>query len=90
MDKWLREVLWDARLPGSEDEQRFEIHRTKGRLVFEDGSVKLLQGVREIFELIDLDAEESANDTAGEGKIILIGRNVAGIDFKQSFDEFVG
>lgn len=93
VDKWLREILWDARLPGSDADQKFEIHRSKGRLVFKDGSVKLLQGVREIFELIDIQEEGDDGDrkaTVGDGKIIFIGRNVAGVDFKKSFDGFVG
>lgn len=58
----------------------FEIHRSKGRLVFDNGDVKLLQGVREIFELID--APEGADVSSTEGKIILIGRGVKDVDFE--------
>lgn len=61
----------------------FEIHRSKGRLAFINGDVKLLQGVREIFELID--APNGANISSTEGKIILIGRGVKDIDFESDF-----
>lgn len=60
----------------------FEIHRSKGRLVFSNGDVKLLQGVREIFELID--APNGADISLKEGKIILIGRGVKDIDFESN------
>lgn len=43
-----------------------------------DGSVKLLQGVREVFELLDsADTSGAAReDGGGEGKIVLIGRDI--------------
>ncbi|RFU78749.1 hypothetical protein TARUN_3455 [Trichoderma arundinaceum] len=71
VDRWLRAVLWDHRLPATESTTEFEIHRSKGRLVFNNGDVKLLQGVREIFELID--APDGAEISSTGGKIILIG-----------------
>lgn len=45
--------------------------------------MKLLQGVREIFELID--APAGADISSTEGKIILIGRGVKDIDFESDF-----
>ena len=83
VDKWLRQVLWENELPGNDEAQKFEIHRSKGRLVFDNGDLKMLQGVREIFELID--APFSDEPTPTSGKIIFIGRHVAGVDFEQSF-----
>ncbi|KAL7938139.1 CobW/HypB/UreG [Trichoderma chlorosporum] len=83
VDRWLRTVLWDHKLPGAESAVEFEIHRSKGRLVFNNGVVKLLQGVREIFELID--APDGADVSSTEGKIILIGRGVKDIDFESNF-----
>ncbi|KAL9488486.1 hypothetical protein ACSS6W_000763 [Trichoderma asperelloides] len=74
VDRWLRAVLWDHKLPDAENASEFEIHRSKGRLVFKNGNVKLLQGVREIFEIMD--APNGAEITSTEGKIILIGRGV--------------
>ncbi len=40
----------------------------------------MLQGVREVFELVDL---EQANMDMG-GKIVLIGRGIGGLDFEGS------
>ena len=47
----------------------------------------MLQGVREVFEIVDLDpppasAESDANQ--GHGKIVFIGRGIAELDFKGS------
>ena len=82
MDRWLRSVLWDHKLPESAQEDEFEIHRSKGRLVFEGESMKMLQGVREVFELID--APKSSEAIPADGKIILIGRRLKPIDFSGS------
>ncbi|KAM0261655.1 hypothetical protein ACHAQJ_002106 [Trichoderma viride] len=87
VDRWLRAVLWDHKLPATEDAVEFEIHRSKGRLVFKNGDVKLLQGVREIFELID--APNGAEIFSTEGKIILIGRGVQGVDFESNFRQTI-
>ncbi|KAI5463351.1 CobW/HypB/UreG, nucleotide-binding domain-containing protein [Mariannaea sp. PMI_226] len=53
VDRWLRAVLWDSKLPDTEEAATFEIHRSKGRLVLDSGEVKILQGVREVFEIVD-------------------------------------
>lgn len=87
VDKWLRQVLWENELPGTDEAQKFEIHRCKGRLIFDNGEIKMLQGVREIFELID--APTSDEPTPASGKIIFIGRHVAGVGFEQSFRSLV-
>lgn len=87
VDRWLRAVLWDHKLPGTEKDVEFEIHRSKGRLAFKNGDVKLLQGVREIFEIMD--APNGAEITSTEGKIILIGRGVQGIDFESSLRQTI-
>ncbi|KAI8287968.1 hypothetical protein K4K60_011720 [Colletotrichum sp. SAR11_57] len=84
VDKWLRKILWDRRLPG-DDKTVLEVHRAKGRLVFENGDVKLMQGVREIFEI--LDSPDQTREAVGEGKIILIGRYLQGVDFEKSLLE---
>ena len=47
----------------------------------------MLQGVREIFELID--APESDEPAPEAGKIIFIGRHLAGVDFEKSFRSMV-
>ena len=91
LDAWLRSVLWDShlplppeasdgRLPSAKDSppSEFEIHRTKGLLHLSDGSRKVIQGVREIFEIRDLPVEEESDSSGGNamGKIVLIGRGL--------------
>ncbi|KAK6431982.1 hypothetical protein LTR95_011849 [Oleoguttula sp. CCFEE 5521] len=82
LDKWLRAVLWDSRLPGHENITGWEMHRTKGRVGTTDGNVKMLQGVREIFDLID----DPEGDAAEEGsRIVFIGKHVGGSEIVESF-----
>ncbi|KAK5696243.1 hypothetical protein LTR17_024378 [Elasticomyces elasticus] len=88
LDAWLRAVLWSRELPGStSDTEDWDIHRVKGRLSMTDGKLKMLQGVREIFELID---GASAESSPSEGKIVMIGRNIGSQTtlsaFQQSLD----
>lgn len=85
VDRWLRSVLWDNKLPEVDETGNFEIHRSKGRLVLEDGSVKIMQGVREVFEINDAPNDDSEGPL--QGKIILIGRNVADVGFEESFKQ---
>ncbi|PNY29362.1 COBW domain-containing protein 1 [Tolypocladium capitatum] len=89
VDRWLRSVLWDNKLPCAEGEGEsdFEIHRSKGRLVFQNGDVKMLQGVREVFELIE--ARGGQETQAAEGKMVFIGRRVADVDFEGSLKQTI-
>lgn len=87
MDAWLRSVLWDNVLPGhdagaKETALPFEMHRLKGRLVLEDGSEKMVQGVRELFEIFDNEA--SSSSSLAKGKMVLIGRHLTEFDFQAS------
>ena len=55
-----------------------------------DGRTKMLQGVREIFELIDgADVQEDAHAESEEqgGRIVIIGRNVGGESIASTFQE---
>ena len=89
LDAWLRSVLWESTLPlpdsvqSSSELPSYEIHRTKGRIHLNDGSVKLLQGVREIFEFIDHPGNSTASKAVAEGKanlakgkLVFIGRGL--------------
>ncbi|OIW32402.1 cobW-domain-containing protein [Coniochaeta ligniaria NRRL 30616] len=85
IDEWLRMVLWEYMLPGetaAQDGPLFEIHRLKGRLVLEDGKQKMIQGVRELFDIID--NPSSGTSEPGQGKMILIGRHLEEFDFQRS------
>lgn len=86
LDEWLRSVLWESRLPhfGSNAPRDWEIHRIKGRMPLQDGGLKMLQGVREIFELVDGVSNQSPADV---GKIVLIGRNIGGKDSLAAFQK---
>lgn len=91
LDLWLRAALWDRKLLGFEhDQATWEIYRIKGRIVLKDGTVKVLQGVREIFELVDGKHDTESADSES-GKIVLIGRNIAsqntGAMFRRSLDD---
>jgi G3E family GTPase len=98
LDSWLRSVLWDAKLPGQEtsntptaksERQIFEIYRLKGRVPLSDGEVKIVQGVREVFEITDA-REQRKNAAMGaastdQGKLVFIGRNIAGLTLQASY-----
>ncbi|KAK5167074.1 uncharacterized protein LTR77_007804 [Saxophila tyrrhenica] len=79
LDAWLRKVLWEGQLLGSGEESEWEIHRLKGRVALKGGRVKMLQGVREIFEMIDAaDTSSAPSDEVEEaGRIVIIGRNIS-------------
>ncbi|KJY00826.1 cobw domain-containing protein [Zymoseptoria brevis] len=89
LDAWLRKVLWESELPHVQDDSNkgWEIHRSKGRIPLVSGGVKMLQGVREIFEVMDGAAGTEENDV---GKVVLIGRNIGGKErvdiFQKSLD----
>ncbi|KAF2201080.1 CobW domain-containing protein [Delitschia confertaspora ATCC 74209] len=94
LDAWLRSVLWESDLPlHSPTTLEFEIHRSKGRFVLTNGSVKLLQGVREIFEFIDHrdsakgGGEENAQGGGREtGKLVFIGKGL-NEELRELFEE---
>ncbi|RCI09771.1 hypothetical protein L249_4056 [Ophiocordyceps polyrhachis-furcata BCC 54312] len=76
VDAWLRELLWENRVPGSQGAGDFEIHRSKGRIVLESGEARMLQGVREVFELTE--PPDGGESQPAEGKMIFIGRQLTG------------
>ncbi|ETS82787.1 hypothetical protein PFICI_04663 [Pestalotiopsis fici W106-1] len=86
LDGWLRSVLWEGQLPSAGPDQStpLEIHRLKARLRITSGEVKIVQGVREIFEIFDAPTT-SLSETAGSpGKIVLIGRQLQASELEQS------
>ncbi|KUJ10300.1 cobW-domain-containing protein [Mollisia scopiformis] len=96
LDAWLRSVLWDSELPGStsgstSEDKKIEIHRLKARIPLSNGEVKLVQGVREIFEI--LDAPNSTTDSNAsdnlQGKMVLIGRHILHVSFEESLRNMI-
>jgi G3E family GTPase len=97
IDTWLRSILWESHLPEADidipsDVQRggklFEIYRLKGSLSMDDGTIKFVQGVREIFEIKDA-PRQSADALAKKGKLVLIGRNIERTRFRDSFSNAI-
>ncbi|KAM7204492.1 CobW/HypB/UreG, nucleotide-binding domain containing protein [Naviculisporaceae sp. PSN 640] len=86
IDAWLRSVLWENILPGHSGTEAppFEIHRLKGRLLLTNGDQKMVQGVREVFEIFDNAKSETGEDErAAGGKMVLIGRFLNDYDFEK-------
>lgn len=69
-----------------DDDPKFEIYRAKARLPLTDGTVKMLQGVRDVFEIKDSEerAEES-KEGAKETKVVIIGRDLRSLDLEASY-----
>lgn len=75
------------------ESQSFEIYRLKARIPLAGGAVKIVQGVREVFEISD---SPSITKTAAigspltdQGKIVFIGRNITGLPFEGSYFSIV-
>jgi Cobalamin synthesis protein cobW C-terminal domain len=94
----LRSLLWDAKLPGigtanlspmQDQLESFEIYRLKARLPLDDGAVKIVQGVREVFEISDAPehGKVAGNGSAltDQGKLVFIGRNITGLALEASY-----
>ena len=71
LEAWLQLVLWDDGQP-----KPYEVHRTKGYVPINDGTARVIQGVREIFEIIEVDRRNDGGELDNEGKIVFIGRNL--------------
>ncbi|RKF55078.1 COBW domain-containing protein 1 [Erysiphe neolycopersici] len=96
IDEWLRSVLWESSLPSLASDpsdtlslsQSFEIHRLKAKLVLSSNDVKIIQGVRDVFDIIDAPLNPSyvpKETEKNKGKIVLIGRGLIHSHFQSSF-----
>ena len=71
---------------------QFSVHRTKGRIITTGLGVKMIQGVREVFEVVDLEAtktlpsQQPGQARSHGGKVILIGRGLQSEVFQGSLD----
>ncbi|CRG86936.1 COBW domain-containing protein 6 [Talaromyces islandicus] len=88
VDEWLRSVLWESILPVAPGEETpvpdFEIHRLKGILALTDGSFKVIQAVRDVFEIrdsVNRERQQDDEEAPDHCKIVVIGR-----DLGQSMD----
>lgn len=97
VDAWLRSVLWDSALPAVEHLSEspptdFDIHRLKGIVVLDDGSSKIIQAVRDVFEIRDSEpkAESNGDGSKPQCKIVLIGRGLGNVQpWKSNFEAFM-
>jgi hypothetical protein len=73
--------------------QNFEIYRLKARIPLDDGAVKIVQGVREVFEISDAPWNTKAatigSPLTDQGKLVFIGRNIAGLPLEASYFSIV-
>lgn len=101
LDAWLRSILWESTLPppgvqpspSETKPQGFEIHRLKGRILLNDGTQKMIQGVREVFEILDADklpVDEDEVKSVAQGKIVLIGRGLGDLSWEASLRNSLG
>ncbi|KAI4123063.1 MAG: hypothetical protein LQ338_005459 [Usnochroma carphineum] len=94
LESWLRSVLWESVLPPSEgvgvEAGAFTVHRTKGQIPVSDGRVLMIQGVRDVFEIIDKSVpgdvhhDMADGNSNVQGKIVLIGKLLRGLPFQES------
>lgn len=73
-------------------EQGFTIHRVKGQIAVSDGSSILIQGVRDVFEMIDQGVEGRGSESVEKrtGKIVLIGKGLVGLPFQENLLDSLG
>jgi hypothetical protein len=91
VDAWLRSVLWENVLPGHKptDGPAYDIHRLKGRFFEKDGGEKIIQGVREIFDIFESPLKQPDTEIPRAGKMVLIGRHLDSFDFRKSLEDAV-
>ena len=81
LDQWIRTLLWEGNLLGiGSSHQRISVHRTKGRIVAENGEEWILQGVGEVYEMKKIG--EMATEL--QSKIVLIGEGLQAETIKKS------
>ena len=96
LDMWLQKVLWETEFPHphieteKEPDPVFQIHRLKGLIYLESGEIKMIQGVREVFEIGE--TKKTANDAMQaqhQSKMVLIGKGLEGLPWEDSLKSFV-
>ncbi|KAH9942912.1 cobW-domain-containing protein [Amylocystis lapponica] len=79
LDEWIRTVLWEGRLPGvrSADVLDLEVLRCKGMFTTDSGKIYVLQGVRNIYEMTQVEgAVASGSGLPDMGKLVFIGKGL--------------
>jgi G3E family GTPase len=86
VESFLQSLHWENRIEGVEnpvvadgnsDKNKLVVLRSKGLFITTEGAVHILQGVRDIYELNELDAKADELEESHTGsKLVVIGRNL--------------
>lgn len=94
LEAWLRSLLWESILPtpflesgAVYGEVGFEIHRTKGLFQVANQPWRVIQGVREVFEIREIEPFSLPDENnQNAGKIIFIGQGLDQNMFQRSLN----
>lgn len=77
-DQWIRTVLWENHLPEDDSSKARDllVLRCKGVLSLTSGKRYILQGVRNLYEMDEVEETEDKLGIPDEGKIVLIGKGL--------------
>ncbi|TFK48676.1 CobW domain-containing protein [Heliocybe sulcata] len=88
LDEWIRTVLWEGTLPSSQAHSSLEVLRCKGMFKTTAGKTYVLQGVRSIYDIAEVEEGEGVGQ--GEvGKLVFIGKGL-GEDVRKSLAAVAG
>jgi len=73
LDEWIRTALWENRVAGTE--AQVQVLRCKGSFTSDKGQHFVLQGVRSMYEISELEASKSIG-VPDAGKVVLIGKGL--------------
>ena len=94
LEAWLRSLLWEKTLPtpllhseSNHGDAEFNIHRTKGLFKVANKSWRVIQGVREVFEIREIEPFSSPEENnQNTGKIVFIGQGLDQEMFQRSLN----
>lgn len=75
-------------MPFEQGGKPVEIHRLKGRLQKPDGTILIVQGVREVYDIFEENAKAKENAEI-DGKLVFIGKKLRDLDLEASFKWYV-
>lgn len=75
LDQWIQTALWEGVVDVEGEKHAVEIIRCKGLYSLDGGSKFVLQGVRELYDIIPHNGEEAEGQ---DGKLVFIGRGLDG------------
>lgn len=78
LDEWIRSLLWENKLLHSSSEKSdLQVLRCKGMFRTDANETYVLQGVRQIYDLVKLEGEDDRPEGVGDvGKLVFIGKGL--------------